>query len=254
MPRLAADLRRIDPANRYYQLTLTATPDGKLAWSAYSHFVDYTDETRRFELRAASIIKADRLAKLYNELGQNYIVVNDERGLTAFLMMGGHGLIEASIARKWFSDALEPAPVARSGPLGFKSLAVIPHTELNRAPTRKQRLRILRRDDYRCRVCGERPADNVHVKLHIHHMRMWSNGGLTEDINLITICDTCHDGLEPHEDWTLFELVPDASYRDSFDRERKEYLEGVARYRAVVRSFLDRHRLTRTRRNLEVAE
>lgn len=235
--QLAVELQRIDPANRYYQLTLTATPDGKLAWGAYSHFVDFTDETGRFELRAPSIIKADKLAKLYTELGERYVVVNDERSLAAFLMMGGHGLIESSIAARWLADVLKPAPVARSGPVGFKSLAVIPTPELNRAPTRKQRLRILRRDNYRCRICGERPADNVHVKLHIHHMRMWSKGGLTEDINLITICETCHDGLEPHEDWTLLQLVPGASLRDHLDRERDEYVEGVKRYRAVATSI-----------------
>ena len=234
---LTVELQRIDPTKQYYQLSLTATPEGKLAWATYSHFVDFTDETRRFELREASIIKANRLAEFYQELGESYLVVNDEHSLHVFLMMGGHALIEESIAAKWLSDVIKPAPVARSGPLGFKSLAAVPRAELNRAPTRKQRLRVLKRDDFRCRICGERPADNVHIKLHIHHMRMWSRGGLTEDINLITVCETCHDGLEPHEDWSLIQLVPGASFPDHFDAEQRNHVEGVARYRELVRSI-----------------
>src|SRR5262245_22264374 len=100
------------------------------------------------------------------------------------------------------------------------------------------RARVLKRDGYRCRLCGERPADNVHITLHVHHVRMWSRGGLTEDANLITLCQTCHDGLEPHEDIGLFEMIPGGSIKDQIDGSRTDFAEGVKRYRDAVRRIL----------------
>ena len=217
---LTADLNRIDDDKQYYQLTLTASANGRLTWGAYSHFVDWTDDTRRFELRAASLVKPRRLFDLYQEIGEPCVVVNDERALNVFLLVGGHALIERSIAETHLADVLAPAPVAHSGPLGFKSVEAIPATELQRAPTPKQRMRVLRRDNFRCRICGESPAENPHVVLHVHHVRMWSRGGLTEDYNLITICHTCHGGLDPHEDRSLFGLIPGGSDREHIRRER----------------------------------
>jgi hypothetical protein len=231
---LAVDLDRIEDDGQYYQLTLAASADGRLTWGAYSHFVDWTDDTRRFELRAASLVKPRRLFDLYREIGEPCVVVNNERALNVFLLVGGHALVEKHVAETRLADVLAPAPVAHSGPMGFKSLAAIPATELQRAPTPKQRMRVLKRDNFRCRICGESPTENPHVVLHIHHVRMWARGGLTEDYNLITICHTCHGGLDPHEDWSLFSLIPGGSAGDHIGRERQEFRDGLQRYRNMV--------------------
>jgi hypothetical protein len=154
--------------------------------------------------------------------------------LAALTLVGGHALIEQDVAEKHLPDVLSPGPVAHSGPLGFKSFAAIPATELQRAPTPKQRMRVLKRDNFRCRICGESPADNSHIVLHVHHVRMWSRGGLTEDCNLITICHTCHGGLEPHEDTSLFCLIPGGTEGDHISHKRQELRDGVERYRALV--------------------
>jgi hypothetical protein len=231
---LAGDLDRIEDDKQYYQLTLTASADGRLAWGAYSHFVDWTDDTRRFELRAASLVNPRRLFDLYREIGEPCVVANDERALNVFLLVGGHALVEQRVAETHLADVLAPGAVAYSGPLGFKNLAAIPATELQRAPTPRQRMGVLKRDKFRCRICGESPAENPHVVLHVHHVRMWSRGGLTEDHNLITICHTCHGGLDPHEDWSLFNLIPGASVPDHIGRERQEFRDGLERYRIMM--------------------
>jgi hypothetical protein len=49
--------------------------------------------------------------------------------------------------------------------------------------------RINRRDKYRCSKCGDKNRKN----LTVHHIVPRSEGGETEDRNLITMCRKCHD-------------------------------------------------------------
>jgi HNH endonuclease len=62
--------------------------------------------------------------------------------------------------------------------------------------------------------------------------RPWQYGGLTERDNLITLCQTCHEGLDPHYEPSLqFKVVP--PLMPSTDGHR-ELWEGVRRYREIV--------------------
>jgi hypothetical protein len=49
--------------------------------------------------------------------------------------------------------------------------------------------------------------------------------------NLITLCHTCHKGLEPHEDWALFELIGAGFGKFEATSVKREYDEGVRLYR-----------------------
>ncbi len=71
------------------------------------------------------------------------------------------------------------------------------------------------------------------LELHVHHIRPWAEGGLTEIANLITLCGTCHRGLEPHEDTTLFEYIgrPSTSEENAGFRE---FLVGVREYHRMM--------------------
>jgi 5-methylcytosine-specific restriction endonuclease McrA len=51
------------------------------------------------------------------------------------------------------------------------------------------RKRVLRRDGWRCQVCGSRQ------NLQVHHKRMRSQQGDDDDVNLITLCVDCHEGV-----------------------------------------------------------
>lgn len=54
------------------------------------------------------------------------------------------------------------------------------------------RFDILKRDNYRCQICGSTAQDGV--KLHVDHIIPVSKGGKTEPSNLQTLCDRCNLG------------------------------------------------------------
>jgi hypothetical protein len=95
---------------------------------------------------------------------------------------------------------------------------------------------------YRCMICGQRPADDVNIQLHAHHIRPYGKSGVTIEKNLISLCHTCHAGLEPHYEYTLFELIENKSSDSAGrlkQRKLKEYIRSVQSYRNSVRALLD---------------
>ena len=51
---------------------------------------------------------------------------------------------------------------------------------------------VLRRDHFRCVICGRTAQDGI--KLHVDHIRPVSKGGKTEMLNLRTLCNQCNSG------------------------------------------------------------
>jgi len=51
---------------------------------------------------------------------------------------------------------------------------------------------VMKRDRFRCVLCGATQADGV--KLHVDHIRPIAKGGKTEMSNLRTLCDRCNMG------------------------------------------------------------
>lgn len=56
------------------------------------------------------------------------------------------------------------------------------------------RYHVLKRDNFRCVVCGASPAITRGVVLHVDHIHPWSKGGATIDDNLRTTCQACNLG------------------------------------------------------------
>lgn len=54
------------------------------------------------------------------------------------------------------------------------------------------RFAILKRDNYRCRICGATADDGV--KLHVDHKVPLAKGGENGEENLWTLCDLCNYG------------------------------------------------------------
>lgn len=63
---------------------------------------------------------------------------------------------------------------------------------------------------------------------------MWTNGGLTELDNLITLCSTCHRGLDPHQDHSLYQLIKVDPFNFA-KYERADYMSRIRAYQEVVR-------------------
>lgn len=64
--------------------------------------------------------------------------------------------------------------------------------EQRRLMSASLRYDILRRDNFRCQICGVTAKDGY--KLHVDHIVPVSKGGLTEPSNLRTLCERCNMG------------------------------------------------------------
>ncbi|MDY4655952.1 MAG: HNH endonuclease [Eubacteriales bacterium] len=53
---------------------------------------------------------------------------------------------------------------------------------------------VLKRDNFKCCVCGASPAKDPSVELHVDHIIPWSKGGETVLENLQTLCSKCNLG------------------------------------------------------------
>ena len=80
-------------------------------------------------------------------------------------------------------------------------LPVIPlqsETETKRRTKRDINLRmrflVMKRDNFKCCMCGRSPATTPGLELHIDHIIPWSKGGETTIDNLQTLCSDCNLG------------------------------------------------------------
>jgi 5-methylcytosine-specific restriction endonuclease McrA len=64
-----------------------------------------------------------------------------------------------------------------------------PRQRLDPEPYDQLRRQVLRRDGWRCQVCGSRQ------NLQVHHKQLRSQQGDDGDSNLITLCAVCHEEL-----------------------------------------------------------
>ncbi|MGD0519462.1 MAG: HNH endonuclease [Thermoguttaceae bacterium] len=58
----------------------------------------------------------------------------------------------------------------------------------------RMRFLVTRRDDFKCRLCGNSPALKPGLVLHVDHIIPWSEGGETVMDNLQTLCEKCNIG------------------------------------------------------------
>lgn len=56
------------------------------------------------------------------------------------------------------------------------------------------RFTVLKRDCFRCTLCGASPATSVMCSLHVDHIVPLAKGGRNEITNLRTLCDSCNLG------------------------------------------------------------
>ena len=63
-----------------------------------------------------------------------------------------------------------------------------------RTPNLRMRFRTLKRDNFKCRKCGNPPAKIPNIILEVDHITPWSKGGETVEENLQTLCNECNQG------------------------------------------------------------
>lgn len=237
--QFAAELDRINAEVTYYAMTLTASTDGQMQLSTQTHFVGNGSKPL-WEMRAASPVHAENMRELWRSIGQPSIVVNTERSLLFFMRAGGNAVVVEPIFTQWFGHMLEPVECVptRLGE-GARPLANASPGQLQHAPSRKARMEVLKRDQFRCKACGQRPSEDPNIQLHVHHVRPFGQGGLTEAHNLLTLCHTCHTGLDPHFEWQLLSMIPDGLVApEVLLHDDRDFIEGVRRYRDAAAAEL----------------
>jgi hypothetical protein len=77
----------------------------------------------------------------------------------------------------------------------------LPATEVTQSGGRMKRdvplrvrYEVLRRDSFRCVLCGRSPATHPGIALHVDHVVPESKGGPTQTANLRTLCEECNVG------------------------------------------------------------
>jgi hypothetical protein len=231
--------RKIESDADYYAFEYSADEEGKVWLGSQTQWVGWADSESRVELRAPRLVDSHRITDLWIDYKMPFHVVNDVDDFVRWFLYGGHALIKKSVAEELLFEQLKPDPCVQTGYLGFTSQRALPSTLFRPAPTPKLRMSVIKRDLYRCKICGRRPESHVDIELHVHHIRPHGQRGPTHEDNLITLCDTCHRGLDPHYEWSLYSLLHDVDpAADTKTRRRRKYLEGVKAYRATIQRFL----------------
>ena len=235
--RLAA-LNKTHSECLYYAITLTADDNLKMVFTTCTLFVGWADEEKGWELRKGRYVYPEYVT-IWQVAGQPYAIIHTVDELTLFMLGGGNALVEKCLAEKVFDHLLGPSPCIPYGFAGFTDPDLLKPEAFRRVPTPKLRMQVLTRDGRRCRICGRRPDDHEDLELHVHHIRPWARGGVTDPINLLTLCSTCHKGLEPHEDHNLFgyTLRTRSDSDDPLVIRFQELLKGIANYRKL--NFLE---------------
>ena len=232
---LLTEMKEPEAGKSYFAACLSADQAGTAEWSVFTGWVRTKSRRPAIEIRQASAVVPTIQISQWVKLGERYTILAKPEHLFMFYRTGGNALIEASFARQALPLLLKPIECRRSGVDGFLPAADLTQEAFQRAPTPKLRTRVLERDQFRCRLCGERPADNVHVVLHVHHIRPWSSGGVTTEDNLITLCGTCHNGLDPHFRPHLFDKIRGHDRSETYLHEPPE----VRQYRDRIRAFIE---------------
>jgi hypothetical protein len=234
MDSLLGHMRRFREDRRYYALWLLADRRGGINWSAFSIGVGRSPRNPRWEVRKPDAVKPSWFVNLWdNILKQDWVAVHDEAQLAVFLRLGGNVLIDTEVAHALIPHAVAPAECVRDIG-GFKVTEHLPDAATHRKPSAKLRNQVLKRDNYRCVQCGRRAADYLDIELHVHHVIPWKHAGPTSECNLVTLCSTCHRGLDPHSEYRLRELAKLPGPAGDFHDDLKEFSEGVRAYRAMV--------------------
>ncbi len=101
-----------------------------------------------------------------------------------------------NIDARWTSEPIihnQPPPLIASGSSTTKKVAQTKR-KTSRIVSWRLRFLIMRRDNFRCCLCGAMQNVDKNISLEVDHIIPWSTGGETIMGNLQTLCNRCNSG------------------------------------------------------------
>lgn len=232
----ARGLKEIHPENTYFSATLLGSDTGwNLAFgTGFAGFPEGGGPDDGVELREPVPVYPDRITRLWEDLGQGWVVVNERAQLIWLFRFGGNALIAEEIARQHLGEFVQPIEMVPNGGVGFRRFDPDAREVRHRRPRPRQKALILKRDEDRCQVCHRQSSNDGDIRLELHHIRPFSMGGLTIDENLITVCNECHNSFDPHYQPGLFWLPDGPARRALRQRSTDAHNKGVEAYRRLA--------------------
>ena len=206
---LIADLKNV--ANMLEKNTVTLEE-----YNEYGHFHS-TTLTRRFGswfkcLDLAGLVPSrSRIGisneELFEEIENIWVKLGKQpsytqmRDMTGFSMgtyekrFGGwRNALKAFVNYINGDDSLVEVP--RNSPENLQNIRMIEDDKhkTSRSINLRMRLLVLKRDNFKCCICGASPAKDPSVELQVDHIKPWSKGGETIIDNLQTLCSKCNIG------------------------------------------------------------
>ncbi len=195
-----------------YYLIALKNEDKNSIIGIFSSWVDFAKEDNNKEVRRIDLVIPEDVKKDLILLEKYPLIVNNKEELTSFLKFGGYALVDKKLIQSHLNEIATPIVCSSSIDKGFVQYETLPLKNKNRFAKDKFRAEIIDRDNYQCRVCGSSPDDSVHVRLEVHHIKPWEEGGLTLKENLITLCNACHLDAENFDRRELYKKIGIRSY------------------------------------------
>ncbi len=204
----ARGLREIRPECTYFAAALFGSDTGwNLAFdTCFAGFPEGRGPDDGVELREPVSVYPDRMTRLWEDLGQGWVVVNERAQLIWLFRFGGNALIAEKVAREHLAEYIQPIEMVPNGAMGLRRFHPDARESRRRRPRPRQKERILQRDGNRCQVCHWQPPNDEDNRLELHHIRPFGMGGPTIDENLLTVSNECHRSFNPHYQPGLFWL------------------------------------------------
>lgn len=197
-------VKRFNEQENYYLISVRPINEKEYFISFCTQWVGWE---KNYEVRQADIVNPITVNQHFKVLGYPLAIVDSINSLTSLLKIGGHALINKVLVQSNWNEMLLPKVVVGSQYEGFLDYDTIIDKHKQRFARGTYRMEIFERDNFRCRVCGSSPDDDVHIRLQVHHIKPWEEGGLSMPENLITLCSTCHDGIKIVDREILYEKI-----------------------------------------------
>src|SRR5437763_11584118 len=92
--------QRIEAGAEYFAMELDISDAGKIVWGCQTRWAGFTPGSPRYEIRKASIVIPYRMWKLYWDVGEPCLTVNNLAEFRLYLIWGGNALLRREIAEQ----------------------------------------------------------------------------------------------------------------------------------------------------------